>query len=51
MLTFIAVCLLVLFVGFTFIAWFASQVVGYFIIKWFYKNVLGNRRKERLPWQ
>lgn len=47
MLTFIAVCLLVLFVGFTFIAWFASQVVGYFIIKWFYKNVLGKPIEEK----
>lgn len=47
MLTFIAVCLLVLFAGFTFIAWFASQVVGYFIIKWFYKNVLGKPIEEK----
>lgn len=47
MLTFIAVCLLVLFVGFTFIAWFASQVIGYFIIKWFYKNVLGKPIEEK----
>lgn len=47
MLTFIAVCLLVLFAGFTFIAWFASQVIGYFIIKWFYKNVLGKPIEEK----
>lgn len=47
MLTFIAVCLLVLFIGFTFIAWFANQVVGYFIIKWFYKNVLGKPIEEK----
>lgn len=47
MITLIAVCLLVSFAGFTFIAWFASQVVGYFIIKWFYKNVLGKPIEEK----
>lgn len=47
MITFIAVCLLVSFVGFTFIAWFTSQVIGYFIIKWFYKNVLGKPIEEK----
>ena len=47
MITFIAVCLLVLFVGGTFIIWFISQVIGYFIIKWFYKNVLGKPIEEK----
>lgn len=46
-MTFVAICILVSFVGFAFIACFISQVVGYFIIKWFYKNILGKPIEEK----